>query len=81
MNLVIALLSTHGYLTAERIRANVAGYAEQPQRRGVLPDVRAGQERTARPRHPAGDRAGLARSTPTEGYRINRTPTRCPTST
>jgi hypothetical protein len=28
MNLVIALLSTRGYLTAERIRANVAGYAE-----------------------------------------------------
>jgi proteasome accessory factor B len=30
MNLVIALLSTRGYLTAERIRASVAGYAECP---------------------------------------------------
>ena len=30
MNLVIALLSTRGYLTAERIRANVAGYGECP---------------------------------------------------
>ncbi len=30
MNLVIALLSTHGYLTADRIRANVIGYAECP---------------------------------------------------
>lgn len=30
MNLVIALLSTHGYITAERIRASVAGYAESP---------------------------------------------------
>lgn len=30
MNLVIALLSTRGYLTAERIRANVAGYADCP---------------------------------------------------
>ena len=29
MNLVIALLSTRGYLTAERIRANVAGYSDQ----------------------------------------------------
>ena len=30
MNLVIALLSTHSYITADRIRANVAGYAESP---------------------------------------------------
>ena len=30
MNLVIALLSTHGYITAERIRASVAGYADSP---------------------------------------------------
>jgi len=30
MNLVIALLSTRGYITAERIRSNVAGYAECP---------------------------------------------------
>ncbi len=29
MNLVIALLSTRAYLTAERIRANVAGYGDQ----------------------------------------------------
>jgi proteasome accessory factor B len=29
MNLVIALLSTRGFLTAERIRANVAGYGSQ----------------------------------------------------
>ena len=30
MNLVIALLSTRGYLTAERIRATVSGYADSP---------------------------------------------------
>jgi proteasome accessory factor B len=30
MNLVIALLSTRTYLTAEQIRANVAGYQENP---------------------------------------------------
>lgn len=30
MNLVIALLSTRGYLTAERIRTNIAGYSECP---------------------------------------------------
>lgn len=28
LNLVIALLSTHGYLTAEKIRATVAGYSD-----------------------------------------------------
>ncbi len=30
MNLVIALLSTRGYLTADKIRSSVAGYAESP---------------------------------------------------
>ena len=30
MNLVIALLSTHGYLPADRIRASVIGYGECP---------------------------------------------------
>lgn len=30
MNLVIALLSTRGYITAERIRSSVAGYADCP---------------------------------------------------
>lgn len=30
MNLVIALLSSRGYITAERIRSNVAGYADCP---------------------------------------------------
>lgn len=30
MNLVIALLSTRGYITAERIRSSVAGYADSP---------------------------------------------------
>jgi len=30
MNLVIALLSTHSHLTADRIRANVVGYGECP---------------------------------------------------
>ena len=30
MNLVIALLSTRGYLTAEHIRKNVSGYADSP---------------------------------------------------
>ena len=30
MNLVIALLSTHGHLTADRIRASVIGYGECP---------------------------------------------------
>ncbi len=42
MNLVIALLSTHGYITADRIRASVAGYAESPPSdEAFFPHVRA----------------------------------------
>jgi hypothetical protein len=29
-NLVIALLSTRGYISAEKIRSNVAGYSDSP---------------------------------------------------
>ena len=60
MNLVIALLSTRTFITAERIRRDRLRLLRQRQRRGVLADVRARQERAARPRHPAGDRPGVA---------------------
>jgi len=30
VNLVIALLSTRGYITADKIRSSVAGYADSP---------------------------------------------------
>ena len=35
MNLVIALLSTRSYITAEKIRSSVAGYAETLLIRGA----------------------------------------------
>ncbi len=61
VNLVICLLSTRQFLSAERIRDAVPGYeaadGSAQHRRGVQADVRARQGRTARPRHPAGDRA------------------------
>ena len=47
VNLVIALLSTRGFITAEKIRSSVAGYSDSPSDRGVLADVRARQERAA----------------------------------
>lgn len=71
MNLVIALLSAHGYLTAERIRRNVAGYAESPsddafsrmfeRDKNELRDLGIPLE-TGR----------VSALDPTEGYRINR---------
>ena len=70
MNLVIALLSTSGYLTAERIRANVIGYGQCPtdeafsrmfERIGELRDLGIPLE------------TGRASAfEPTEGYRIKR---------
>ena len=71
MNLVIALLSTSGYLTAERIRANVIGYGQCPtdeafsrmfeRDKGELRDLGIPLE------------TGRASAfEPTEGYRIKR---------
>ena len=60
VNLVICLLSTRQFLTAERIRDAVPGYepadGEPKHGRGVQAHVRARQGRTARSRHPARDR-------------------------
>ena len=71
VNLVIALLSTRGYITAEKIRSNVAGYADSPSAeafsrmferdKNELRDLGIPLE--------VGRVSGLD---PTEGYRINR---------
>ncbi|BBZ04576.1 protein PafB [Mycolicibacterium chitae] len=71
MNLVIALLSTHGYITAERIRKSVAGYGDSPsddafsrmfeRDKNELRDLGIPLE-TGR----------VSSLDPTEGYRINR---------
>ncbi|CAJ1504027.1 helix-turn-helix transcriptional regulator [[Mycobacterium] burgundiense] len=71
MNLVIALLSTHGYITAERIRNSVAGYGDSPsddafsrmfeRDKNELRDLGIPLE-TGR----------VSSLDPTEGYRINR---------
>ena len=71
VNLVLCLLSTRQFLSAERIRAIVPGYADAAERRGVLPDVRARQDRAARAGRAAGDRRGSAFDT-ADGYRIAR---------
>lgn len=71
MNLVIALLSTRYYITAERIRANVAGYAD-------CPSDEAFSRMFERDKNELRD-LGIPLETgrvssldPTEGYRINR---------
>jgi proteasome accessory factor B len=71
MNLVIALLATDGYLTAERIRANVYGYGDSPsddafsrmfeRDKNELRDLGIPLE-TGR----------ISTLDPTEGYRINK---------
>ncbi len=71
MNLVIALLSTRGYLSAEKIRTNVAGYSDSP-------NVEAFSRMFERDKNELRD-LGIPLETgrvssfdPTEGYRINR---------
>jgi proteasome accessory factor B len=71
VNLVIALLSTRGYITAEKIRSSVAGYSDSPSAeafsrmferdKNELRDLGIPLE--------VGRVSGLD---PTEGYRINR---------
>ena len=54
LSIVVLLLSSRRYLSAEQIRASVSGY---PDAGGVVQaDVRAGQGGAARARHPPGDR-------------------------
>ncbi len=71
MNLVIALLSARGYLTAEKIRSTVAGYSDNP-------NAEAFSRMFERDKNELRDlgiplETGKASSfEPVEGYRINR---------
>lgn len=71
VNLVIALLSTRGYITAEKIRTSVAGYSESP-----TPEAFSRMfERDKNELRDLGVPLEVGRasgSEPTEGYRINR---------
>lgn len=71
VNLVIALLSTRGYITADKIRSNVAGYAESPNAEAFSRMF----ERDKNELRDLGIPLEIGRVSnldPTEGYRINR---------
>lgn len=71
MNLVIALLSTRGYITAEKIRSSVAGYTESPSAEAFSRMF----ERDKNELRDLGIPLEVGRVSamdPTEGYRINR---------
>ena len=71
MNLVIALLSTHGYITAERIRASVAGYAESPSDEAFSRMFERDKNELRDLGIPL-ETGRVSSFDPTEGYRINR---------
>lgn len=71
MNLVIALLSTHGYITAERIRANVAGYAESPSDEAFSRMFERDKNELRDLGIPL-ETGRVSSFDPAEGYRINR---------
>jgi len=71
MNLVIALLSTHSYITADRIRANVAGYAENPSDEAFARMFERDKNELRDLGIPL-ETGRVSRLDPTEGYRINR---------
>ena len=71
VNLVIALLSTRGYITAEKIRSSVAGYSESPS----LEAFSRMFERDKNELRDLGIPLEVGRVSvldPSEGYRINR---------
>ncbi|OBH25129.1 WYL domain-containing protein [Mycobacterium sp. E342] len=71
VNLVIALLSTRGYISAEKIRSSVAGYADSPSAEAFSRMF----ERDKNELRDLGIPLEVGRasaSDPTEGYRINR---------
>ena len=71
MNLVIALLSTHGYITAERIRASVAGYADSPSDEAFSRMFERDKNELRDLGIPL-ETGRVSSFDPTEGYRINR---------
>jgi proteasome accessory factor B len=71
VNLVIALLSTRGYITAEKIRSSVAGYSDSPSTEAFSRMF----ERDKNELRDLGIPLEVGRVSvmdPTEGYRINR---------
>ena len=71
MNLVIALLSTDGYLPAERIRRNVAGYAESPSDEAFSRMFERDKNELRDLGIPL-ETGRVSALDPIEGYRINR---------
>ena len=71
MNLVIALLSAHGYLTAERIRASVYGYGESPSDEAFSRMFERDKNELRDLGIPL-ETGRVSALDPTEGYRINR---------
>jgi proteasome accessory factor B len=71
VNLVIALLSTRGYITAEKIRANVAGYADSPSAEAFSRMFERDKNELRDLGIPL-EVGKVSNLNPTEGYRINR---------
>lgn len=71
MNLVIALLSTHGFITAERIRSSVAGYAESPSDEAFSRMFERDKNELRDLGIPL-ETGRVSSFDPAEGYRINR---------
>jgi len=71
MNLVIALLSTRGYITADKIRSTVAGYAESPSDEAFSRMFERDKNELRDLGIPL-ETGKVSSFDPTEGYRINR---------
>lgn len=71
MNLVIALLATHGYLTADRIRHSVAGYADSPSDEAFSRMFERDKNELRDLGIPL-ETGRVSSFDPAEGYRINR---------
>jgi proteasome accessory factor B len=70
-NLVIALLSTRGYITAEKIRATVAGYSDSPSDEAFSRMFERDKSELRDLGIPL-ETGRVSALDPTEGYRINR---------
>ncbi|REO57204.1 YafY family transcriptional regulator [Mycobacterium tuberculosis] len=71
VNLVIALLSTRGYITAEKIRSSVAGYSDSPSVE-VFSRMFERDKNELRDLGIPLEVGRVSALEPTEGYRINR---------
>lgn len=71
MNLVIALLSTRSFITADRIRETVSGYAESPSDEAFSRMFERDKNELRDLGIPL-ETARISRLSSTEGYRINR---------